>query len=63
MPSFRGKITDDQIWQIAAYVRSMGGKVPSAAAPSRNDSMSNLPSESRRGSDFEKHGGPTPEKD
>jgi cytochrome c oxidase cbb3-type subunit III len=63
MPSFRGKITDDQIWQIAAYVRSMGGKVPSAAAPSRNDSMSNLPSESRRGSDFEEHGGPTPKKD
>ena len=63
MPSFRGKITDDQIWQIAAYVRSMGGKVLSAAAPSRNDSMSNLPSESRRGSDFEQHGGPTPKKD
>jgi cytochrome c oxidase cbb3-type subunit 3 len=61
--SYRSKVTDDQIWQIAAYVISMGGKVPSAAAPSRNDSMSNLPSESRRGSDFEKHGGPTPEKD
>jgi cytochrome c oxidase cbb3-type subunit 3 len=54
MPSFRGKITDDQIWQIAAYVVSMGGKVPSAAAPSRDDSMSNLPGESRRDSSFEK---------
>ena len=54
MPSFRGKITDDQIWQIAAYVLSMGGKVPSAAAPSRDDSMSNLPGESRRDSSFEK---------
>jgi cytochrome c oxidase cbb3-type subunit 3 len=54
MPSFRGKITDDQIWQIAAYVVSMGGKVPSAAATSRDDSMSNLPGESRRDSSFEK---------
>ena len=59
MPSFRGKITDDQIWQIAAYIRSMGGNVPSAAAPSRNDSMSNLPGESRRDSSFEKAAGPT----
>jgi cytochrome c oxidase cbb3-type subunit III len=63
MPSFRGKITDDQIWQIAAYVVSMGGKVPSAAAPSRNDSMSNLPAESRRGSSFESANGPTSKRD
>ena len=33
MPSFRGKIPDDQIWQIAAYVRSMSGNVPKDAAP------------------------------
>jgi cytochrome c oxidase cbb3-type subunit 3 len=59
MPSFRGKITDDQIWQIAAYVISMSGKVPSAAAPSRGDTMSNLPGESRRDKDFEKSPGPT----
>jgi cytochrome c oxidase cbb3-type subunit 3 len=59
MPSFRGKITDDQIWQIAAYVVSMGGKVPSAAAPSRDDAMSNLPGESRRDASFEKAAGPT----
>ncbi len=63
MPSFRGKITDDQIWQIAAYVVSMGGKVSSAAAPSRDDAMSNLPGESRRDPSFEKHGGPTPKLD
>jgi cytochrome c oxidase cbb3-type subunit 3 len=59
MPSFRGKITDDQIWQIAAYVVSMGGKVPSAAAPSRDDAMSNLPGESRRDASFEKAVGTT----
>jgi cytochrome c oxidase cbb3-type subunit 3 len=25
MPSFRGKLTNDQIWQLVAYVRSMSG--------------------------------------
>ena len=59
MPSFRGKITDDQIWQIAAYVVAMGGNVSSAAAPQRDDAMSNLPAESRRGSSFEKASGLT----
>jgi cytochrome c oxidase cbb3-type subunit 3 len=48
MPSFRGKIADEQIWQIAAFVRSMGRYVPKDAAPSRNDSMHSGPSENRR---------------
>jgi cytochrome c oxidase cbb3-type subunit 3 len=39
MPSFRGKLPDYQVWQIAAYVRSMSGQVPSDAAPSRDDDM------------------------
>jgi cytochrome c oxidase cbb3-type subunit 3 len=47
MPSFRGKIPDDQIWQIAAYVRSMSGNVPSDAAPGRNDTMHAKPAENR----------------
>jgi cytochrome c oxidase cbb3-type subunit 3 len=47
MPSFRGKIPDDQIWEIAAYVRSMGRYVPQDAAPSRNDDMHARPSENR----------------
>jgi cytochrome c oxidase cbb3-type subunit III len=47
MPSFRGKIADEQIWQIAAFVRSMGRYVPKHAAPSRNDSMHARPSENR----------------
>lgn len=37
MPSFRGKIPDEQIWQIAAYVRSMGRYIPKDVAPSRRD--------------------------
>lgn len=48
MPSFRGKIPDDQIWQIAAYVRSMGRYTPKAASPARKDDMSPGPAEQRR---------------
>jgi cytochrome c oxidase cbb3-type subunit III len=40
MPSFRGKITDEQIWQLAAYVLSMSGNVSSDVAPGRNDDLS-----------------------
>jgi cytochrome c oxidase cbb3-type subunit III len=39
MPSFRGKIPEDQIWQIAAYVRALGGFVSSDVASSRHDEM------------------------
>ena len=39
MPSFRGKIPDDQIWQLVAYVRSLSGLVPPDAAPARSDDM------------------------
>jgi cytochrome c oxidase cbb3-type subunit 3 len=48
MPSFRGRVPDDQIWQLAAYVRSMSGNVPSDAAPTRADHMHPGPSESRK---------------
>lgn len=39
MPSFVGKIPDYQVWEIAAYVRSMSGQLPSDVAPSRSDHM------------------------
>ncbi|MFN2532578.1 MAG: cytochrome c, partial [Pyrinomonadaceae bacterium] len=39
MPSFRGKIPDEQIWQLVAYVRSMGRFTPKAAASGRSDDM------------------------
>jgi cytochrome c oxidase cbb3-type subunit III len=48
MPSFRGKVPDDQIWELAAYVRSMSGNVPADAAPARNDDMHPGPAENRR---------------
>jgi len=39
MPSCRGKITDEQIWQLAAYVLSMSGNVSSDVAQGRNDDL------------------------
>lgn len=45
MPSWRGKIPDQQIWQLAAYIRSMSGLAPKDAAPSRNDDMTANPPE------------------
>lgn len=43
MPSFRGKLPDNQAWQIAAYVRSLSGLVPKDAATSRDDHMKTSP--------------------
>ena len=43
MPSWRSKLTDEQIWQLSAYVRSMSGQVRKDAVGSRTDTMSNTP--------------------
>jgi cytochrome c oxidase cbb3-type subunit 3 len=48
MPAWRTRLTDQQIWQLAAYVRSMGRYVRKDVAPSRDDSMMSGPAESRR---------------
>lgn len=45
MPSFRDKIPEQQVWQIAAYVRSMSGQAPKAAAPGRSDRLNSKPAE------------------
>ncbi|WP_374471795.1 cytochrome c [Phenylobacterium sp.] len=37
MPAFKDKIPDQQVWQIAAYVKSMSGEADKLAAPSRGD--------------------------
>src|SRR3954469_10894427 len=39
MPAFAGKIPPQQIWQLAAYVRSMSGQGPKAARSARTDHM------------------------
>jgi cytochrome c oxidase cbb3-type subunit 3 len=43
MPAWRGKLTDDQIWQLAAYVRTLSGDVRKDAVAARADTMSNTP--------------------
>jgi cytochrome c oxidase cbb3-type subunit 3 len=40
MPSWRNKLTADQMWKIAAYVRSMSGQPSKDAVSSRSDAMS-----------------------
>jgi len=47
MPAFGGRVPDDQIWELAAYVRSLAGKSSKAAAPGRNDDLMPHPSENR----------------
>ena len=39
MPSFGGKIPEYQVWQLAAYVRSLSGLTPKDASPARGDHM------------------------
>jgi cytochrome c oxidase cbb3-type subunit 3 len=40
MPSFRGKITEQQAWQLAAYVRSLSAQPRQDALPGRADETS-----------------------
>jgi cytochrome c oxidase cbb3-type subunit 3 len=39
MPAFGGRITDEQAWQLVAYVRSLSGQLRKDAAPGRSDSL------------------------
>jgi cytochrome c oxidase cbb3-type subunit III len=46
MPAFAGRIPEDQLWQLVAYVRSLGGLAPKDAAPNRDDALTGRPPES-----------------
>jgi cytochrome c oxidase cbb3-type subunit III len=48
MPAFGGRIPNDQIWQIVAYVQSLSGLTPQDAASSRDDDMSAKKPEARK---------------
>jgi cytochrome c oxidase cbb3-type subunit 3 len=48
MPSYRGKITDQQVWQLVVYVRSISGLVNTDVAPGRSDSYSAKPPEAMK---------------
>lgn len=39
MPAFGGKIPQQQVWQLVAYVRSMSGLLAKDVAPGRDDAM------------------------
>jgi cytochrome c oxidase cbb3-type subunit 3 len=43
MPSWRDKLTNQQIWQLAAYVRSLSGQAPKDAVSARSDALSTTP--------------------
>jgi cytochrome c oxidase cbb3-type subunit III len=60
MPSFAGRIPEDQIWELAAYVRSMSGQLRTDVAPNRNDSMTPHEPESRLPRLAPKQAGATP---
>ena len=47
MPSFRGKVPDDQIWQVAAYVRTLSGNAPKYVAGGAPQGMAATPAPSR----------------
>jgi cytochrome c oxidase cbb3-type subunit 3 len=43
MPAWKGKLTEDQIWQLAAYVRTLSGQERKDAVSARADTVSNTP--------------------
>jgi len=47
MPAWRGKLTDQQAWQLAAYIRALSGNVRKDAAPSRREGMTATPPPTR----------------
>jgi cytochrome c oxidase cbb3-type subunit 3 len=48
MPAFGERITQQQLWQLVAYVQSLSGDVSKDAAPGRNDDLSVFKPELRR---------------
>jgi cytochrome c oxidase cbb3-type subunit 3 len=47
MPAFEGKVPDDQIWQLAAYVRTLSGNAPKYVAGGSRQGMAATPAPSR----------------
>jgi cytochrome c oxidase cbb3-type subunit 3 len=47
MPSWGGRIPENEVWELVAYVRSMSGLVDKTAAPARKDALQSKPAENR----------------
>jgi cytochrome c oxidase cbb3-type subunit III len=60
MPSFRGKIPPEQIWQLSAYVLSLSGNIRKDAVPSRDEGMSGIPPLTQKEPEPPKGGDPAP---
>ena len=43
MPAWRGRLTEQQVWQLAAYVRTLSGQERKDAVGARADEVSNTP--------------------
>jgi cytochrome c oxidase cbb3-type subunit 3 len=43
MPTFRDKVPEQQIWEIAAYVRTLSGNADKLAEPSRAEEINSIP--------------------
>ena len=43
MPAWNGRLTEQQIWQLAAYVRTLSGQQRKDSVGARADTMSNTP--------------------
>lgn len=48
MPAYAGRVSDEQAWQLAAYVRSLSGQLQSDVAGGRSDAMATGEPEQRR---------------
>jgi cytochrome c oxidase cbb3-type subunit III len=60
MPAFRDKMTTEQIWQLAGYVRTIGAYRGRTAAPARDDAKQTRPAENRVPAAMLFDEGPTP---
>jgi cytochrome c oxidase cbb3-type subunit 3 len=61
MPSFRGKLNDQQTWQLVAYVRSLSGLVPASVRSARSDHMQATPPNTLQPTQTPRPGGESPQ--
>jgi cytochrome c oxidase cbb3-type subunit III len=47
MPSFRDRLTSQQVWELVAYVRSLSGLTPKGARSGRDEHMMGKPAEAQ----------------
>lgn len=60
MPAFGQRMTSEEIWQLAGYLRTLGAYSSQTAAPGRNDDKQDRPAENRVPASVLFDPGPTP---